>query len=223
MKLTDGLYAFPQTVERNGHEVTIHPSAVSTPKGTILLDVGFMETSNQIEDNLCDAGLSWDSVHAIVLTHQDTDHVGALRDVTNRTGATVYAHPESAPYIDGRRHLIKSSETDRYPPTPVDVEITEGTTFRTNLGPMEVIFTPGHAPGHISLFFPSEALLIAGDAISGDAGALAVPKEAFTLDMNQALESIRKLGGREIERVLTYHGGPIDANSQSIRRLANSH
>lgn len=223
MELASGVYDFPQTVAQGGVETTIHPAAVETPKGLILIDTGYPDTTEQIESNLTEAGFAWDDVTAVLITHQDGDHAGALAEVVDVTDAVVYAHPEATPYIDGREHPIKSPEDERYPPVDVDVEIVDGVSFRTTAGPMEVIFTPGHTPGHLSLFFPDEQLLLAADALTADEDGLAGPSEQYTPEMKQALDSASQFTYLEIEQTLCYHGGFVDEGSDRISEIVETH
>lgn len=222
MDLPDGVYAFSQTVTRNGTENTIHPAAVNTDKGLLLLDAGYASEPDQLEENLADAGFVWDDIGGIVLTHQDGDHAGATAEVVERTNATVYAHGRAAPFIDGRDHPIKAPEGERYPPTAVDIEVVEGVTFRTAAGPMEVIFTPGHAPGHLSLFFRDTGLLVAADALTADADGLAGPSERYTLDMSEALDSAERLARSSVRHILCFHGGFVEADATDIQAVVDS-
>lgn len=219
MELTAGVYAFPQTIERDGTENTIHPAAVETPNGVVLLDVGYQGLTDQIEDNLDEVDHGWDDVQAVVITHQDSDHAGALNEVIERTNAVVYAHERCVPYVDGREHPLKSPEDQRYPAVDVDVTLVDGVSFRTDAGPMEVVFTPGHAPGHLSLHFPDERLLIAADALTADENSLAGPSERYTLDMDEALESAAALADLDVDRTLCYHGGFVEEGAGRIREI----
>lgn len=222
MELTDGVYALSQTIEREGATQTFHPAAVETPKGLLLVDVGYDELRDQFGAALADAGFDWSDVASVLITHQDGDHAGALASVVDETGAVVYAHGECAPYLDGREEPIKSPDGQRYPPATVDVELVDGVTFATAAGPMEVLFTPGHAPGHVSLYFPEQALLLAADALTADESGLQGPSERFTPAMDRALDSASRLADREIERTLCFHGGLVDEGSDSIARLVES-
>lgn len=222
MELTPGVYSFPQTIERESGPLTIHPAAVETPKGLVLVDVGDPNRTDQIEANLEQAGFDWDDIRAVVLTHHDGDHAGGLADVLELTDAVVYAHERCAPYVDGRKYPIKEEPGTRYPAVDVDIELVEGVSFRTAAGPMDIVFTPGHAPGHITLHFPNERLLLVGDALTADDGRLAPPWEETTPDMNRALDSVRRgLVDLEIDRVLCYHGGVIDVDPTDIRDLVD--
>jgi glyoxylase-like metal-dependent hydrolase (beta-lactamase superfamily II) len=216
MELTDGVHAFPQTIERDSGDQTFYPSAVETPKGLLLVDVGFPGLADQIETNLTEAGLEWSNVRAVVLTHQDGDHAGGLAAVLDHVDATVYAHQRCAPYVDGREHPLKSAGEDRYPPAPVDVELVDGVSFRTNAGPMNVVFTPGHTPGHISLHLPDAGLLLAGDATVADETGLTGPNEQFTPDMDTALDSLERLADLDFDRTLCHHGGFVEEGASRL-------
>lgn len=221
MELVSGVYTFPQTVTWDETETTIHPAAVETSKGVLLLDTGFTGLTDQIEDNLADVGLDWEAVSGIVITHHDSDHAGSLATVVDRTDAIVCAHGECAPYVDGRKDPLKSPEGERYPPADVDIELVDGVSFNTVVGPMEVLHTPGHTPGHISLHFPDEELLIAADALTADDDRLYGPNEQYTPDMDRALTSVKSLSERQISRTLCYHGGFVDDGATRIAELVD--
>lgn len=219
MALPTGIHAFPQSMDREGETVTIHPAAVETPRGVVLLDVGFPGLLEQVTANLDEAGRDWADVTAVFLTHHDGDHAGALEAVLDRTDATVYAHETCAPHVDGREDTVKSPAGQRYPPAPVDVELVGGERFRTDAGPMEVHFTPGHTAGHCSLYFPEESLLIAADALTADVDGLAGPSPEFTLEMDEALDSAERLGVLDIEQILCFHGGLVEATGDTIENV----
>lgn len=219
MELAPGVYDFPQTVEQNGVENTIHPAAVETTKGIILVDTGYEGLTDQLEANLGEAGYGWADVTAVVISHQDSDHAGSLSEVVDRTDAIVYAHQNAVPYIDGRKHPIKSPEGERYPPVDVDVEVVDGVSFRTNAGPMNVVFTPGHAPGHIALHFPDARVLLAADALTADENGIAGPSEQYTPEMDRALESAQQFTELAIDRTLCYHGGLVEHGADRIAEV----
>lgn len=216
MALPAGVHAFPQTVTRDGESVTIHPAAVETARGVLLLDVGYPGVIDQVEGNLTDAGLSVADVTAVLLTHHDGDHAGALDALLDRTEVTVYAHRRCAPYVDGREDTLKSPAGERYPPAPVDVELVDDERFRTEAGPMDVCYTPGHTEGHLSVHFPEASLLLAADALTVNADGLAGPSPAFTPEMDQALESAERLAALDVDQILCYHGGLVEADSDRI-------
>jgi glyoxylase-like metal-dependent hydrolase (beta-lactamase superfamily II) len=222
MELAGGVYALEQTVTQGGRTVTFYPAAVETPQGPLLIDLNYEGHLDAVEASLEEVGLALDDAWGLVLTHQDSDHAGALAEFRERTDAVVFAHRECAPYVDGREHPIKSPEDDRYPPADVNVELVEGVTFATEAGPMEVIETPGHTPGHVSLYFREAGLLVTADALTTEDGTLAGPSEQYTPEMEEALDSAEKLADRSVDRILCFHGGPVEADADRIREVVEA-
>lgn len=217
-ELADGVHALDLTVDRGDRTATFHPAAVETPRGVILLDTGLPGTEGLLGEELDDAGLSFEDVRIVLLTHQDSDHAGSTATVADRTGALVAAHGEAAPYVDGREHPLKSGDGERYPPVAVDVELVDGVRFRTDAGPMDVVFTPGHAPGHVSLFLPDERLLLAADAMTA-ADGLQGPSSEYTLDPAEAARSVGRLAELDVARTLCFHGGFVEQGRERIAAI----
>jgi glyoxylase-like metal-dependent hydrolase (beta-lactamase superfamily II) len=214
MPVPDSVHVFPQTLELDEHpDSTINPGAVETHRGLLLVDTGFPDRADEVRANLLDAGFDFDDVWGVVLTHQDPDHAGALAAVVEQADPVVFAHPVCAPYVDGRDFPVKLDD-ERYPAAPVHVEVTEGTRFDTHAGPMEVVFTPGHAPGHISLHFPDAQFLISGDALHAPEGDLNGPR--FPIDEDKAVASVEKLAQRDFDATLTQHGGLVEQGAEAL-------
>lgn len=225
MSLANGVYALELVCEVDGRELTVNPAAVETPRGLVLVDAGVPEMIDVLADALVAEGLDIADTRAVIVTHHDGDHAGAVDAVLDRADdPIVYAHEAATPFVDGRCHPEKTDpEAERYPPTEVDVCIQDGVSFRTHAGRMRAVFTPGHAPGHVSLYFPDERLLLAADALRGDAdGVLTGPSERFTPDMEEACRSIGRLAELDIERVHCHHGGTVDAGTDAVRELHDS-
>jgi len=87
-------------------------------------------------------------------------------------------------------------------------------------GGILVIFTPGHTPGHLSLYLERPKVLVAGDALTAEGGHLNGPNPSMTLDMRPAMQSIRRLAELDVETIVCYHGGVVgeEANGQ-LRRV----
>lgn len=105
---------------------------------------------------------------AIICTHHHNDHVGALRELHEVTGAPVYASEIDAP-------IIEDQPAPPFGPTaescPVDVKLKDGDTLKVGDMKWKVISTPGHTPGGICLFLDSqygEYIERANVLISGD-------------------------------------------------------
>lgn len=104
-------------------------------------------------------------VTAIVITHAHIDHIGGAAKLKRATGAPVYMNAndrELYAHLDMQARWLAVETPER---TDVDVSAREGD--RIALGPAEfqIIETPGHTQGSISLLIPSENKLIAGDTL----------------------------------------------------------
>jgi glyoxylase-like metal-dependent hydrolase (beta-lactamase superfamily II) len=88
-------------------------------------------------------------------------------------------------------------------------------------GGIEVIHTQGHTPGHICLYLKKYKTLVTGDAMNVVDGKLVGPNPVFTFNMEEALNSLKKLTKYDIETVICYHGGVFTDNpNQRIAELA---
>ncbi|MDQ2049585.1 MBL fold metallo-hydrolase [Natronolimnohabitans sp. A-GB9] len=217
-----GVHTLPFTIEYDDRELTITPTVVETERGLVLIDVGPAGAVDAVRTHLRSLGYELEDIWLVLLTHHDRDHVGGLAELLESVDAVVATHREEAPYVTGERAPIKS-DGDRYPSVDVDLELVEGVQIPTLAGSMEVLETPGHTPGHVSLLFPDDGLLLAGDALVADGDEpLSGPKPAFTADMDRALESLEALADRGIEHVVCYHGGYVDRGSDRIREIATN-
>lgn len=214
--MAPGVSTLPLEFEHEGSMRSIWPAAVAIETGVVLVDTGFPDTVSELESQLEMAGFGFDQVELIVITHQDIDHAGGLEAVKRHSGAPVLAHTDDAPYIAGDRDLKGSF--GGYTPVPVDIELVDGVTIRTSVGPMRVVATPGHTPGHVSLYLPEEHLLLAADAITAEA-AFDGPNEDATLDMDAAVESIGRLAELDVERTLCFHGGVVEHDAERISTI----
>ncbi len=108
---------------------------------------------------------------------------------------------------------------ERLEPVGVD-EQEENDTRLTLAGGARVVFTPGHTPGHISLYLEGSKILIAGDALTAEGGYLNGPNPSVTLEMSTAIRSTQRLADLDIDTIVCYHGGVVseDANGQ-LRRV----
>jgi len=80
---------------------------------------------------------------------------------------------------------------------------------------MRLLHTPGHSPGHLAAYLPGPKLLVTADSMTAPEG-LAGPNEVFTPDMETAAESVGLLADLDVEHVLCFHGGPVEATDDDI-------
>jgi len=88
---------------------------------------------------------------------------------------------------------------------------------------LQVIATPGHTPGHISVLDPIEGFLVAGDALNEESGMIIGPNPRYTPDMDLAHASVKRLAERTFETVVFGHGDPFEgAASDAVVALAQT-
>lgn len=212
-----------------GSKATLCPTLVWDQDGAVLIDVGMPGSWGQIKTLMLNNGVLPQDIKAIILTHQDLDHIGSIEEIRQELGdeVQIYAHPLEKPYIEGEIPLIKSNLQSMQPLLAAIPEEAKQKAIQllTNLpkarvdeivydgqelpyfGGIQVIHTPGHTEGHISLYLKKSKVLIAADAMLCVDGRLHAPVPQTSLDLAEAMWSLQKLLDYEIESVICYHGG----------------
>jgi glyoxylase-like metal-dependent hydrolase (beta-lactamase superfamily II) len=227
MLVTEGVAMIPLKIGG----FTLYPTIIWDDNTAILIDTGMPGQSIQIREALKEIGVPIERLQSVILTHQDIDHIGCLPALLEEveTGLTVYAHEIDTPYIEGQKPLLKLElpEELRYlvnnpPRVKVDHILNEGDEL-PYLGGIRVIYTPGHTPGHISLYIKQSKILIAGDALHSLNGELKAPTSQTTPDLPTALQSLSKFLDYNIDKVICFHGG-LSTNqvNQQIRALIDT-
>ena len=194
----------------------------------VLIDTGYPGQTNDVVQAISAAGFSAAQITHIILTHQDIDHVGCVADLLKLSpSAQVMAHVDEAPYIDGREMPFYLAELlESYDSLPDDSKelcdimkdgfdnwkitiaqmLSDGDILPV-CGGVEVIHTPGHTPGHISLFLRESGVLVCGDAVNIDNGKPIGPDPIYTQNMELGLRSMEKAMKYPVKAIVAYHGG----------------
>src|SRR5215213_950073 len=232
MRVADGVYVLPILRGSREAEGFLNLTLILDDKnGHTLVDAGLPGQAGAIGGALAEAGVGVRDLRRIIFTHQDLDHVGSGAALVRQSGARVLAHSADAPYIEGSLRLLKPSPEmleqrpqmrevlERLEPVGIDDYVEDGT--RLDLaGGTKVISTPGHTPGHISLYLERSKVLIAGDALRAERGTLNGPNPSMTLEMRTAIQSIRRLADLEIDTIVCYHGGVVSEDvTGQLRRV----
>ncbi|MDR6550559.1 MBL fold metallo-hydrolase [Paenibacillus qinlingensis] len=205
----------------NGNSFLVHAALLWDEQEVILVDTGIPGQLGLIREQLAEASFPFDKLTKIIITHHDMDHIGSLPELVKASEGRieVLAHELGKPYIQGEVPTVKRQILA--PPTKVDVTLQDGDIL-PYCGGIQVIFTPGHTPDHISLYHINSRTLITGDALTSLDGMLMPPNPQFTPDMPLALESVAKLLDYDIETVITFHGGVCTANiKERLAEIAN--
>ncbi|MEU2671836.1 MBL fold metallo-hydrolase [Streptomyces sp. NPDC007164] len=108
-----------------------------------------------------EAALNGRTLRAIVCTHAHNDHIDAAPVLADATGAPVLLHPDDLP-------LWKQTHPDRLP----DGELADGQELEIAGTTLQVLHTPGHAPGAVCLYAPGLSTVFTGDTLfQGGPGA----------------------------------------------------
>lgn len=223
-KIADGIALLDLSITLGDHHMLIHPTLVWDEKDVILVDAAIPGMLPAIREEMNHAGISFDRLSKVIITHQDYDHIGGLPEILNISEhpIEVLAHELDKPFIEGDKLLIKHNPARGLPPkAKVNTLICDGEVL-PYLGGLTVIFTPGHTPGHISLYHAGSKTLITGDAMVSNDGQLTRMNEKFTPDLELAWKSIARFTEFDVKTALCYHGGICDDQvNEQIAKLLN--
>jgi glyoxylase-like metal-dependent hydrolase (beta-lactamase superfamily II) len=195
--------------------------------GDVLVDAGGKPDKGRILKQL-----SGHKVTAHALTHAHPDHQGASHAVCTELGIPFWVHADDVdvaekPELMLQRQPPKPLNKLMYkmfagPAHPVDRALVEG----DEIAGFQVLHTPGHAKGHVSLWRESDRVLIAGDALNTMHPFLMVrgvrePLDTFTPDPAENRRSIKRLAALEPSLLLVGHGPPV-RDPQKLTDLAAS-
>jgi glyoxylase-like metal-dependent hydrolase (beta-lactamase superfamily II) len=133
-------------------------------------------------------------VKAIVLTHSHPDHAVAAAQLKPALKCPVMLNPKERPILEQFKGLRWND---------IDEELNGGMTLDIDGGRLEAVDTPGHSPGHVSLFEPESKILIAGDLVSGHGTVGIFPPHGR---MSEYFASLRRAEALHPAVVIPGHG-----------------
>lgn len=194
-------------------EFIIHPILLWDDEMAVLIDTGFPGQIEDIQVEMEKVRVSFDKLKVVILTYQDIDHIGSLPELLQRCGNNikVYAHELDKPYIEGDLPLLKDGNVENPPKGNVSDTVIDGQEL-LYCGGILILHTPGHTPGHISLYLKQSKILIAGDSMYSVNGMLGGIHAPTTINIKEAQQSLKKYLNLHIESVVCYHGGLSKGN-----------
>lgn len=214
----------------------------------VLIDAGMPKSAEEIISVVEERFGDDCQPKAIILTHGHFDHVGSIIELIKHWHVPVYAHRLELPYLTGKQNYpnpdpaVSNGWVAKMSPffpheainlggyikeIPADGSIPYMPGFRW-------IHTPGHTPGHLSLFREEDRTLIVGDAfvtvkqeslykVLTQQKEISGPPQYFTTDWSAAKESVEKLAALKPNVMITGHGLPMvgDELSEALRNLVN--
>lgn len=212
----------------------------------VLVDAGMPKSANAIISIAEERFGSNSRPKALILTHGHFDHVGAVIDLIEHWGMPVYAHSLELPYLIDIKNYpepdtavnggLIAKVSSIFPNKAINLgnnveSLSDGSI--PYMDGFRWIHTPGHTPGHISLFREEDRALIVGDAfvtvkqeslfkVVLQKKEISGPPRYFTTDWQAAWDSVKKLEALKPSVAITGHGLPMKGEelTRNLHKLA---
>jgi len=238
MELRRGLH-FLQ-VEKKGIVDSSSIVLIRDTEGLYCLEVGGggEENIRQTLALLEQEGLDVSDVHTAIISHTHADHMGAIAYFRERVpGLTVIDHEVDAPYMKDNTLLNRAFDADlvaeHFPGERFDIldfyaafcpisethpdrNVLEGDVLTCGAYAFEVLHTPGHHPGHISLYERNEKILFVGDMVGMEV-PFYTPSSG---GVEGYLASMGKYLALEVDLIIPSHGGLIENAREVVEGAA---
>lgn len=209
-----------------------------------LIDTCFRSDLPRLEKYIEEVGYNLGNIKRIILTHVHPDHIEAANDLKKRTNAKIFSYWIEAPYLAQNpayhgppthesflkvlqhfnikiEDVVKRFGPLQREPILVDGLLNDGDT----IGSLQVIHTPGHTPGHISLYHREFQIVFGADflfnSVLGNEG-LFIPHSEVSIDPVTAAISVQRVSRIKFDKLLLSHqSGPIEEGAQkAVEKVA---
>jgi glyoxylase-like metal-dependent hydrolase (beta-lactamase superfamily II) len=220
--------------EYNGQQQTIWPVLLKDDLHTILVDCGYPDFLPMLEEAAAQHKVEFSSITTLILTHHDMDHIGSAGAIKRKyPHIEILAYEQEAQYLNGTKKSLRVEQAEstlselsdeekinaehfiRFLESVEPVQVDRILSSNEHLpwcGGIDVIHTPGHMPGHISLYLPASKTLIAADAVVIENGKFNIANPQYAMDLEQAVQSVKRLMDYDISQVICYHGGQFQGD-----------
>jgi glyoxylase-like metal-dependent hydrolase (beta-lactamase superfamily II) len=145
------------------------------------------------------------TISHILLTHSHFDHVGGLAELKAEVDVPIYIHPEAVPMLEQANTSARFFQLEIPKPPPADQMLAIDQKLAIGNLSAQVLFTPGHAPGHVSFHLPEHNVIFDGDVLfQGSIGRTDLPGGDYTLLMQTIWDKLMVLPDET--HVLSGHG-----------------
>ncbi len=212
---------------------------VKTDSGSLLIDTGWNtdESYQSLTDQIAETGTGLDDLRYIVVTHAHPDHYGLAGRLAPHTSAELVMHEIESGFVNSRyvdyQNLVEEMnqwlringvpDSDRPQMSRASLPMLGVVAVAMpnhlvcggedlQLGPFdfEIIWTPGHSPGHICLFERERRLLFSGDhVLPSITPSVGMHTQAISNPLADYLDSLAAVKNLPVDLVLPGHGDPF--------------
>jgi len=222
-------------------------------KGYLLIDTGWNteKAFRSLERQLSEIGISFEDISQIVITHIHPDHYGLAGRLKQLSQAKISIHHLEENLIEPKYinmgGLLEQLEqwlrtngviTDELPQLQTaslgmekfvasalpDIRLYGGEIISTGLFNFQVIWTPGHSPGHICLYEPTQKILISGDHILPNITPnVGFHPQSSKNPLGDYLNSVDTVKELDVNLVLPGHENPFTELQPRIEEIIQHH
>ncbi len=187
--------------------------------GLTLIDCGCANHGEEIVK----ISRNFGEIKRVVITHAHPDHAGSAAAISRALNIPVFAHESEVDFLSGKKPIhdengslickcvLWMAHTIGF--TVPKVENIQALKDDQQIEGLKILHTPGHTPGSLSLFAPSEQALFCGDNLDNLSGKPALGQLWCTLDKNTRNTSLGHYDKVDANRLLTGHGNPYESGN----------
>ena len=223
----DGIFCLGQ--KKGGH---VHAFLVEGRDGLTLIDTLYDADGAFVAKAIEQMGRPISDLKNIVLTHAHRSHLGGLAALKALSGARVWAHEWESDIIAGER---KAQGVTVWPKRPLRVyhlqlglalgfgahvpcEVDEFLKDGDWVGPLQIVYAPGHSPGHLALYWKECRTLFAGDSMV-TWPYLDLGWAGLNLNKRQNLRTLLQLDDLNPDMIAVGHGDPAVGDQVAHLRM----
>jgi len=207
----------------------MNPAVVEDAENIVLIDCPLAEKYNELLDVAKTNNVDLSHLTHVILTHQDGDHVASVHQLrADYPNIKVIASAIEKEHLEKKRKWIRQAQCEEelknatgdrkkeledaistyeaLKPINVDIAVEDGDVLDI-CGGIEIVASPGHMPGHISVYIRELKTLVTGDSMITENGVLQTANPVYTLDMDESVRTIEKYTTYDIDQIVCYHGG----------------
>jgi glyoxylase-like metal-dependent hydrolase (beta-lactamase superfamily II) len=223
---------------------------VRLESGWLLIDTGMQTEAcfDALARALEGLSVEWRDIRRILLTHIHPDHIGLASKLIPLTGATLDLHTADHELLihvtdadlhrDWQREVLTAAGVSpemraQVHASMLDIQrsfallapdrlLAGGETIATAHGVLEVVWTPGHSPGHVCLYDRARRVLISGDHILQHIS----PNIGWQTGhdaLGEFLGSLDRIAALDVDLILPSHGAPFAGHREWVRKTQEHH